>query len=170
MKNTILLSILFTTFLGYAQVDIANQEFFPPDNMVIEEEFQLFSNDSLRFSWIYLKPNDDKGITSIAKEKNGYVYMSTNSEYFIKKGISIYPKKKEKVIYKKLTTEFLGFPFAGNLIELKSRKRSRFYLALVGDVNSETIGIQITIDKKITQEQNFPKTLNQIFKSINYTN
>lgn len=170
MRNIILLSVVFISFLGYGQVDIANEDFFPPNNMEVEEEFQLISNDSLKFSWIYLKSNEDKEIISIAKEENGYVYMSTNSNYFIKRGISIYPKKKEEIIYKKLTAKFLGLPFEGNLIELKGRKRSRFYLTLVGKINSETVGIQVTINKKIIQEQDFPKTLNQIFQSINYTN
>jgi hypothetical protein len=131
---------------------------------IANQGFQSVKSDEFHLMWLYLERNQGMQGWFISKYTNGEITYAHNSstDQISKKGFSIYPKKKDEVFV--TPTEFLvlGEIVSGNIIEVRGKKRSLYYLVACGQFCDKEIGFQVKLNSKQTDNNSLSSELRKI--------
>lgn len=145
-------------------IEICNKTISFAPSCLASQEFQSVKSKDFHLSWLYIVQKPGTQGWSIRQESNGeIVYLSEYSmDYIRQKGFSIFPKKNEDVIITPAVFNVLGEVISGNILELKSKKSSSYYLIACGKVCGREMGFQV----KLSNKQLSNETLNSELKKI----
>ncbi len=145
-------------------VKICEQTISFSSKCIANQGFQSVKSDDFHLMWLYLIQKAGMQGSSIYKNNEGEI--SYTSDYSLdmirKKGFSIYPKKKDEVIITPADFIVLGEQISGNIIELKGKKTSIYYLVACGKICGKEMGFQV----KLASKQIDNKSLNSELKKI----
>lgn len=148
------------------EIKICEQTISFSSNCIANQGFQSLKSDDFHLMWLYLKQKSGMQGSSIYKNNNGEIsYTSDYSlDYIRKKGFSIYPKKKHEVIITPANFIVLGESISGNIIELKSKKSSLYYLMACGKICGNEMGFQVKLNSKQLDNDTLNSELQKIIK------
>lgn len=148
------------------EIKICEQTISFSSNCSANQSFQSLKSDDFNLMWMYLKQNSGMQGSSIYKGSNGEIlYTSAYSlDYIRKNGFSIYPKRKQEVIITPANFIVLGELISGNIIELKSKKSSLYYLMACGNICGNEMGFQVKLNSKQLDNESLNIELQKIIK------
>lgn len=148
------------------EVRICDQTIPFSQDCIAKQEFQSVQSDEFHLMWLYLVQKSGMEGWSIYKDNNGEISYTSNYslDYIRKNGFSIYPKKKDEVIITPTEFVVLGMQVSGNIIEIKGKRSSLFYLTASGNICDREIGFQVKLTRKTIDNTSLSKELKKIIK------